>query len=239
MTDLSRRTDIPELMDTAPASAAAMRGALRFLELTNRWFGGSRLVLSHLAAWAVRWPRVCGTVTVLDVGTGTADIPMALVRWARARGVRLAVTGLDLVKSITELAAARVRQFPEISIVSGDLFEFARTGARFDYVTASLFLHHVEPARTPEALGLLSGLARRGLIISELQRTRAAYLAITGAGYVLGNRIVRHDAPASVRRAFLTSELDVLAREAGLDYLAARQEPFFRLSLSGEKADAW
>lgn len=239
MTDLSVRTDIPELMDTAPESAAAMRGALRFLEITNRWFGGSRLVLRHLAGWAARWPRGGQPITVLDVGTGTADIPMALVRWARSRGVRLAVTGLDLVKSITELARARVKHFPEISIVSGNLFDFAPFGARYDYVTASLFLHHVEPARTPEALGILSGLARRGLIVSELQRTRASYLAITGASYALGNRIVRHDAPASVRRAFLRSELDGLARQSGLGYLAARTEPFFRLSLAGEKADAW
>ncbi len=239
MTDLSQRRHIPELMDTIPVSMVAMRGALRFLELTNRWFGGCGLVVRHLAAWAARWPRAGEAISVLDVGTGTADIPMALVRWARARGVRLTVTGLDLVRSITELAKARVRQCPEISIVSGDLFDFARTNARFDYVTASLFLHHVEPARTPEALGLLSGLARRGLIVSELQRTRAAYLAILGAGYVLGNRIVRHDAPASVRRAFLKSELEFLARQAGLDYLAAQTEPFFRLSLAGEKADAW
>jgi 2-polyprenyl-3-methyl-5-hydroxy-6-metoxy-1,4-benzoquinol methylase len=239
MPDLSTRTNIPELMDTAPESAAAMSGALRFLELSNRWFGGSRLVLSHLATWAARWPGAVHPITVLDVGTGTADIPMALVRWARARGLRLAVTGLDMVKSIAELAQARVRSFPEISIVRGDLFALATAGVRYDYVTASLFLHHIEPARTPEALGILSGLARRGLIVSELQRTRASYLAITAAGYALGNRIVRHDAPASVRRAFLRNELDGLARQAGLDYLAARTEPFFRLSLAGEKPDAW
>jgi 2-polyprenyl-3-methyl-5-hydroxy-6-metoxy-1,4-benzoquinol methylase len=162
-----------------------------------------------------------------------------MVRWARDRGVRLAVTGLDLVKAITDIARERVKRYPEIAIVTGDLFELAATSVRFDYVTASLFLHHVEPARTLEALRGLSLLARRGLIISDLQRTRASYVAVTAAGLALGNAIVRHDAPASVRRAFRRSELAQLARQAGLDYLAAREEPWFRLSLAGEKPDAW
>jgi hypothetical protein len=111
--------------------------------------------------------------------------------------VRLAVTGLELVNSITDLAREGVKRYPEIAIESGDLFELAATATRFDYVTAC------------------------------------------AAGLVLGNTIVRHDAPASVRRAFRRSELDQLARQAGLDYLAAREEPWFRVSLAGEKPDAW
>jgi 2-polyprenyl-3-methyl-5-hydroxy-6-metoxy-1,4-benzoquinol methylase len=239
MPDLRTRVDILELMDTEPASVASMRRALAFLTFTNRWCGGSDLILRHLAGWAGRWPAGWQTISILDVGTGMADIPMAMVIWARRRGVRLAVTALELVDSSADLARERVANVPEIAIVSGDFFEIANGSLRFDYVTASLFLHHVQPARTVDALIGLDRLARHGLIISDLQRSWTSYAAVSAAGLVLGNRIVRHDAPASVRRAFRAAELDRLARQAGLDYLAARTEPWFRVSLAGEKPDAW
>ena len=239
MAGLDSRVDVPELIDTAPASRPSMRRALAFLAFTNRWCGGSRLIVRHLERWAPRWPAASDTISVLDVGTGTADIPRALVRWARSRGQRLTVTGLDQVAPIVDLARERVGRYPEITIIRGDLFELAGTPARYDYVTASLFLHHVEQPRAVAALAALSRLARRGLIVSDLQRTRASWLAVGAAGYVLGNAIVRHDAPLSVRRAFRTHELAVLARRAGLDYVTARAEPWFRLSLAGEKPSAW
>lgn len=239
MRGLDSRIDAPELMDTVPASYPTMRRALAFLALTNRWFGGSRLVVRHLERWAPRWEEPDQPISVLDVGTGLADIPMALVRWARSHGKRLTVTGLDLVASVADLARERVRHYPEITIVRGDLFSLAATPARYDYVTASLFLHHIDQPRTVAALAALGGLARRGLIVSDLKRTRASWLAVATAGFVLGNAIVRHDAPLSVRRAFRTAELAALARRAGLDYLTARAEPWFRVSLAGEKPDAW
>jgi hypothetical protein len=47
--------------------------------------------------------------------------------------------------------------------------------------------------------------------------------------------VVRHDGPVSVRRAFTVSELEELARRAGLGYLSARRHAGFRLSLTGAK----
>jgi hypothetical protein len=78
-------------------------------------------------------------------------------------------------------------------------------------------------------------LARRGIIISDLHRTLLSYSAVSLLSYLIGNKIVRHDGPLSVRRAFTIPELNDLARAAGLPYLQASIEPWFRTSLSGEK----
>jgi hypothetical protein len=78
-------------------------------------------------------------------------------------------------------------------------------------------------------------LAKRGIIISDLRRGRAGYWAVKLLSDAVGNAVVRHDAPLSVRRAFRAEELETLARQAGLSYLSARPQPWFRISLAGEK----
>lgn len=234
MRSLSRRDDRAELMDTVECAPAELADALRFLEATNRWFGGTATILRHLSRWSVGWPRDV-RVRILDVGTGAADIPVGMARWAARRGLHVEVVGLDLVEATARHARARTAGIEAITIVTADLFAFAERDETFDYVVANLFLHHIEIARTVEALRVCDRLARRGLVVSDLRRSWPGLLAVGALSLAVGNRIVRHDGPLSVRRAFTAAELDALASEAGLDYLRARNEPWFRVSLAGEK----
>ncbi len=222
-----------EWMDTTPLSPRDTRGALGFLELTNRYFGGARAILRHLTSWSGRWPAE-KTVRLLDVGTGGADIPRAIAAWARRTGRTVHITAIDLVPEIVALARARVGTDPMISIVERDVFALDPAEGRFDYVTASLFFHHVG-GRTVETLAALDRLATRGLIISDLARTPAALAGVWILSRLAGNAVVRHDAPLSVRRAFTRAELAQAATHAGLSYLRARPEGPFRVTLTGEK----
>jgi 2-polyprenyl-3-methyl-5-hydroxy-6-metoxy-1,4-benzoquinol methylase len=234
---LAERATGDELMDTVPMSEPEARATLRFLQLTNRRFGGTRTILRHLAGWSTAWP-VGRTIHLLDVGTGAADIPAALVRWARRRGIPIRVTAIDSAAHIAAAARKAVRDVPEITVEQADLFELAATDRRFDIVTASLFLHHVPPERTPEAIAAIDRLATRGVIISDLLRSALTWGAVGALAWVAGNRIVRHDAPLSVRRAFRVGELGRLAWAASLPYLRARREGCFRVSLTGWKVTA-
>ncbi len=92
--------------------------------------------------------------------------------------------------------------------------------------------------RTVAVVRDLAAAAARGVIISDLRRSRPAYLAVSLSGRVLGNAVVRHDAPLSVRRAFTLAELRAIADEAGLPWLRAGDERWFRVSLAGERPDA-
>jgi 2-polyprenyl-3-methyl-5-hydroxy-6-metoxy-1,4-benzoquinol methylase len=234
MWDLSRRVHEAELMDTVGYPAPVLRRALAFLELTNRRFGGAAVILRKLETWSVGWDRK-RPIRILDVGTGSGDIPLSIVRWARERGFELKVTALDSTASVSEIARELVRREPAIEVVLGDLFELACGEERFDYVIASLFLHHVRPDRAIEALRACDRLAVRGLIISDLRRTWPSLMAVTFISLLAGNFVVRHDGPLSVRRAFRVRELCDLAVSAGLPYVVARDEPWFRVSLAGEK----
>jgi SAM-dependent methyltransferase len=233
---LDRRSSAEELMDTVPLAPRVVDEALGFLEFTNRRFGGTSIVLRTLQRWCGGWPDG-RAVTVLDVGTGAADIPRALVAWARSNGVDLRVTGIDIAPDIVAAARARVRDAPGVSIEQADLFALASSRRQFDYVTASLFLHHIPPDRTADALVALDRLATRGVIVSDLRRSPFSLIAVGALSYVAGNAVVRHDGPLSVRRAFTVDELGRLASDLGLRYLRVRPQGPFRVSLSGEKRD--
>lgn len=231
---LDRRSSANEIMDTEPLSAPVVDRTLRFLELTNRWFGGAGIVLRALNRWRGGWPAG-RQLRLLDVGTGGADIPRAILDWARTVGVDLAITAIDSAPDVVAAARERARGVPGLSIELASLADVAASGRRFDYVIASLFLHHVTPDRTVRALESLDRLAKRGVIISDLRRSWWSLAGVGLLAYAAGNSVVRHDGPLSVRRAFTVEELRELASECGLGYLAARSEGPFRVSLSGEK----
>ena len=138
---LTRRATDDELMDTLPLSESETRSTLRWLQLTNRYFGGTRTVLRHLAAWSTGWPTD-RTMHLLDVGTGAADIPAAIVWWARRRGIPVRVTAIDSAPHIAAAARAAVRDVPEITVEQRDLFELADTDTLFQ-----LFNAHFEECR--------------------------------------------------------------------------------------------
>lgn len=221
-------------MDNLECSLEDMSGALRFLETTNRRFGGSGVILRFLENCSKSWgPRE--TVTILDLGCGLADIPAAIAAWARKKGLRVRITGLEKVPQIAALAREHVRPHPEISILERDVFSLPGSEGNFDYVTASLFLHHMPQEKLPLLFQKVNALAKRGAAFSDLSRGPLGYWSVKALCALMGNRVVRHDGPLSVQRSFTIEELEALAGACGCPYLTARKEPFFRLSLSGEK----
>lgn len=231
--DLSKPIDEDEWMDTRPFHPDEARRALYFLTKMNRRFGGVSTVLRPLMEWSRRW-HPGEPVHILDVGTGAADIPIALVKWARENGHSLRITAVELVPEIAAMAKEAARPYPEITVLVRDLWNLPKE-LTFDYVTASLFLHHLPISLRVEALRSLGRRARRGLLISDLHRTLFSYWGVGASSWIWGDSVVRHDGPLSVRRAFRPAELDELAKAAGLPFLLSRVEPWFRISLAGEK----
>src|SRR5688500_19654197 len=100
---MKRRSGAEELLGGPRDDPAARRGNLRDLERVNRWLGGAGL--SARAIDALAGDRE--TLTVLDVGTGAADIPVALLARATRDGRRLHVTGVDNRPEVLAAAVAR------------------------------------------------------------------------------------------------------------------------------------
>ena len=90
--DLSSRLSASERLDAAEHDLAQLELTLDHLVDVNRWLGGTRVVLAHLA----KWLPTEAAVRVLDVGTGAGDIPGAVARWAAKRGRVVDICAVDL-----------------------------------------------------------------------------------------------------------------------------------------------
>ena len=222
-------------MDTKIYPKPVMEKTLSFLEMTNKFFGGNAVILDYFESLSLKEGNLKEPLHILDVGTGSADIPRTLSQWARKKKIPIHVTAIDLVPEIIEIAKEKTKAYPEISILQKDFFEFLEIGKKFDYVISSLLLHHIPHSKTVSTLKAFDEIATKGVLISDLLRTPWSYRSIKLLSILSGNEVVRNDAPLSVRRGFLPKDLEKLAKDAGLSYLKVKKEPWFRIRLSGVK----
>lgn len=235
MTRLAERSRLPERMDREPLTDADAREILEALERINRMLGGWRATLIHLRRFSRQW-KPGQRVRFVDWGTGGADLPRAIVRWARRRGFRFEVVGVDNNSPVLRYARHACRDYPEIRLVHADIDHGLPDRFTCDYALSSLCLHHLDE---PQIVGMLrrsDRMAERGMIMNDLRRSaraRAWIWALTRLARV--HPMVQHDAPLSVERSFTSEDLNRLALQAGLRYLRVFPHFAYRLVLAGEK----
>ncbi|GFO64905.1 methyltransferase [Geomonas paludis] len=210
-----------------------MEGSLSDLRTVNRYLGDTRALLKHLSR------KVQGQqhISVLDVATGSADLPVALVEWARKNGIGIQVTAVDLNSRIVEIARKYATGYPEIKLLVADALQLPFRDHSFDVVLCSKTLHHMKEPEAVRAMKEMLRVARRGFIVIDLRRSWVAYALI----YVLtriftSNRMTRYDGPLSVLKAFTVGELRACAAKAGATTIDVHREPFWLLVVSGESA---
>jgi ubiquinone/menaquinone biosynthesis C-methylase UbiE len=213
---MDRLIDAVELLDGPLDDPRALAANLRDLRRINRWLGGVALSAAAIDALAAHR----ADLTVLDVGTGGADIPLALLDRSRARGLRWRIAGLD---SRPEVLAAAAIATPGLATTDGldlhvgDGRSLPFPDRSFDVVHASLLLHHLTPVEAAALLREMARVARLGIVVNDLSRCWRNWLGAWLLGHLLtGNRYTRHDAPLSVRRAYLASEAAAMIRGADL-----------------------
>jgi hypothetical protein len=215
LTPLERDADAVELMDS-PASFDELAGSLHAITRLNRFFGGSRLTLRHVRALLDGLPDE-RPVTVLDVGAGAADIPVALVRWARGAGRRIRVFALDHGSAALRYARAHVAGYPEITLLRGDALALPVRPGSVDVVISALTLHHLPPEEAVRYFSEIDAAARLGWVVNDLVRGRAAHRLVWLATRLFSrSAMARHDGPLSVLRSYTPPEVAALCEKAGL-----------------------
>ena len=212
---LAHRNRQPEVMDDPTLDDASHRQALAGLARINRWTRSGRVFWPSLKQLAQQHAKL----RVLDLATGSGDIPLTLAKLAHRHGVALEIEGCDI--SDTALSVAR-KQVPGCRFFQHDLLkEPIPTG--YDVILSSLFLHHLD---TPDVVKLLQNakLAQpRMILMSDLVRGPLNLGLVWLASRVLSRSPVVHvDGPLSVRAAFTRAELLQLAHDAGLQTATIR-----------------
>jgi 2-polyprenyl-3-methyl-5-hydroxy-6-metoxy-1,4-benzoquinol methylase len=212
---LPRAEHAVEMLDR-PALFVDLAQSLADIARLNALFGGRLITLMHVKRLLAHAPRQ-RAITVLDVGTGGADIPRALARWARRAGRRIRILALDRDPAMLAFARHATVAYPEIVLLQGDALAMPLRPGSVDLVISALTLHHLEPAAAMRYLAAMDRTARIGLVVNDLMRSRAAYIVVWLATRALTrNRMSRHDGPLSVLRAYTPDEVRALCEKAGL-----------------------
>lgn len=218
---LARRDRTPELMDDPGLDPAEHRRALAALARINSWSRSAAVLWRPVAAFAREVGR---PVRVLDVATGSGDVPRTLARKAWRAGLPVTFDGCDVspaaVGEAKRLASVDIMRTPQFKRI-GRLFVHDALRdplpAGYDVVTCSLFLHHLSDDDAVALLRRMRDAAGSLVLVNDLSRSRFSYLGAWLACHLLTRSpIVRFDGPASVRSAYTPAEARSLADRAGL-----------------------
>jgi SAM-dependent methyltransferase len=197
-----------ELLDDPAIDPAVRARSIGDVVRSNRLFGGRRAAVRAIIAAARSVPTT--RVTLLDVGTGLADIPLQAEAAATTRGARMTTIGLDSAGSLLAHARGRVGH-----AVCGSALDLPMADGAVDVAATSQLLHHFEERDALTVLRELDRVARHAVVVSDLRRSWIAAGGFWVASWILGfHAVTRHDGVVSVLRGFTASELAALIERA-------------------------
>jgi 2-polyprenyl-3-methyl-5-hydroxy-6-metoxy-1,4-benzoquinol methylase len=217
----------PELMDRPQPVSAELECDLHNLRQLNRYFGGHSLVRYFLR----RWIRPREHLRVLDLATGSGDIPRLVADCARTVGAKVDIDAVDQQGSTLEIARQLSAGYPEIAYREADVFESNEKEA-FDIVLCSLALHHFTEDDAVRLLQRCRELTRRFVLVSDLRRglfTSIGVYLLTAI--VFRQPMTRYDGRVSAARAFSYREFRALAQRAGWRNFHHRRFRFARQAI--------
>jgi ubiquinone/menaquinone biosynthesis C-methylase UbiE len=224
-----------ELLDQLKQDPLEIAESLHDLRRINRYLGGYIPILKTLTHLVQSIPKR-ETLRILDVATGSADIPVQIVKWARKQHRKIRITAVDIHPEVLRIARAYTEAYPEICIQTANALDLPFADRSYHVVICSLVIHHFEPAEAAIVMAEMNRVSRCGVIISDLERATPAYFWI----YLLSrlftkNKITRHDGPLSVQRAYQKNELAEIAQGV-LEHFTIRQTAYYRQLLVSEKS---
>jgi SAM-dependent methyltransferase len=219
-----KRVSQPELLDQPGLDPREVERSLADLRTINRVFGGistsEALFRRVLARTKLR------EFSLLDVGSGTGDVPLTVVRRLRHAGIEASVTLFDQ-------HANHLPQFPagspRLHTMTGDALRLPFVENWFDIVSCSLLLHHLEPDQARSFVQQALRIARHAVIINDLVRSRMHHSLLHLWRPFFRTRVSYLDGLTSVRRAYTPSEVETIL--AGVGRMELTRHYLYRMGI--------
>src|SRR6266496_5565776 len=126
-----------EMMDRDQPPSAELERDLERIRHFNRWFGSYHLVLGFIRSWI----RPADKLRVVDLATGSGDIPRLIVDYARKISAKVEIDALDRQPATLEIARKLSADYPEISFQGTNILDWSPAEA-YDIALCTLVLHH-------------------------------------------------------------------------------------------------
>ncbi len=225
---LNHRSYDPEIIDLGPAhyTVAEYDECLQKLSRVGRWLGGNAANFRALN-------RVSPSLeSILDVGCGGGDFTILMAQHypeAKVVGIEINPLAIDYAK---RLLAAQTHPPANVIFQWRKQAELPDPPKSYDVVMATLVCHHMQDATLIDFLKKACAIAKRKVILNDLHRHPFALWSFQAlATLFFRNRLVQHDGPLSVRRAF--------TREDWKHYLSAADISPDRYTICWQWAFRW
>jgi SAM-dependent methyltransferase len=216
-----------EIMDRPQPVSIELERDLKRLRQLNRWFGSHRLVFHFVR----RWIKPGARMRIVDLATGSGDIPRLIVDYGRKIGARVEIDALDRQPATLEIARNLSLDYPEICYREADILESHPVG-NYDLVLCTLALHHFSDEDAVSVLRRCRELSRKFVLVSDLRRgflLQAGVYLLTAL--IFREPMTRHDARLSAVRAFSFAEMRDLALRAGRKHFGHKKFRFLRQAI--------
>jgi 2-polyprenyl-3-methyl-5-hydroxy-6-metoxy-1,4-benzoquinol methylase len=218
---------ILEMMDRPQPVSHELERDLQRIRQLNRWFGSYRLVLGFMRRWIKRGAHT----RIVDLATGSGDIPRLIADYARRIGAQVEIDALDRQPVTLEIARKLSTGYPEISYHEANIIEW-NSVETYDVVLCTLALHHFSDEDAVSVLRRCRELSRKFVLVSDLRRgflLRVGVYLLTAL--IFREPMTRFDARLSAQRAFSFAEMRDLAVRAGWENFGREKFRFARQAI--------
>lgn len=210
MTDLSKRTTEPEIMDDFTLPESEVVPVLKGLEKMNALFGGHKTLIKSL-----KYLNIKNGDHISDWGCGGGDALRAIAQWTKGNNLQIQLTGVDATPSAVAFARTVAAPYKNIDFILADVMSDELQPNQFDIVFSSLFTHHFADEEWISLVKKMLTCSKRAVIITDLHRHWLLYYAVIAITNVFTrSKMARYDGPLSVRRGFKRAELIWLLNKA-------------------------
>ena len=203
----------PELMDDPDLPRDQHEHALSGLSRLNRFSGVSRATFAHVRRHAKKVGH--RPFRILDVASGSGDVPLSWLESAKREGLNLELTMVDISPVAVEQQQSRANSLGlEAHSLQLDCLKSSLPGG-FDMVTCSLFMHHLDDHEVFRLLQSMQIATDNAILICDLHRSRFNLALVSIAAQLLTrSHVVHTDSALSVRGAYTGSEFKQIAENA-------------------------
>ncbi len=225
-----RSTSI-EIMDDLACDGEVVFQTLRELDLINQWLGGNAVTINALKKSWDTIPKEYN-MTIADLGCGSGELLRIISRLADRENRKVKLIGFDANPHIVEYARNHSKDFGNVSFETVNVFSAEFQKQKFDFVLATLFMHHFKESELVTLFSSLREQTRSAMIINDIHRHPLAYYSIQWLTQLFSrSSMVKFDAPLSVLRAFKKSEWIEVMRKAGINNYQLKWKWAFRWQL--------
>ncbi len=216
-------------MDSETFDKVLSDQSFKFIEMINHRFGGTCVVREFVLSEANKLDEN-RTLRVLDIGSGSCDIAIAVCKSAEKIGIPIEFTCVELSSYAVNRAHEHLQKFPNlpIKIVCEDIFTHS-VDEQYDIAIGSMFFHHLRDSEIIDLLEYLRKIVSGTVLINDVERCWINYIGAELLA-IPESSGVRHDATLSVKRGFRLDELRTLLKTMSKTIIEVKRRFPFRVT---------